>query len=89
MDYKQLEEENKMLRAKLDYLKEYKQNYFKNVHKHKTYYCKCCDKTIKYNSIWYHNNSKKHLDNLKLKDLEDVLHIDTNLDEYYNDVDKE
>jgi phage-related tail protein len=77
MDYKKLEEENKMLRAKLDDMKEYKKTYFQTVHKHKTYYCKCCDKEIKYNSMWYHNSSKKHLEN-KNK-------IDTDIDKYYED----
>jgi hypothetical protein len=63
MDYQKLEEENKMLRAKLEYIKDYKKSYFQKVHKHKTFYCKCCDKQIKYNSMWYHNHSKKHLEN--------------------------
>lgn len=77
MDYKKLEEENKMLRAKLDNIKEYKKTYFQTIHKHKTSYCKCCDKEIKHNSMWYHNNSKKHLEN-KNK-------IDTDIDKYYED----
>ena len=75
MDYKELEEENKILRAKLDYMKEYKKTYFCNKQKYKTYYCNCCDKEIKYNSMWYHNSSKKHLEN-KNK-------IDTDIDKYY------
>lgn len=75
MDYQQLEQENKILRAKLDYIKACKQAYFQNVHKHKTYYCKCCDKEIKYNSMWYHKNSKKHLENQSK--------INTELDEFY------
>ena len=80
MDYKELEEENKMLKAKLDYMKEYKKTYFTNKQKFKTYYCKCCDKEIKYNSMWYHNSSKKHLEKV-LKKGENK--IDTDIDKYY------
>ncbi len=61
MDYKQLEEEHNMLKAKELQLKEYKKTYFQNKQKQKTFYCQCCDKEIKYNSMWYHNTSKKHL----------------------------
>ena len=75
MDYKQLEEENKMLRAKLEHIKITKANYFQTVHKQKTYYCECCKKEIKYNSMWYHNNSKKHLENQNK--------INTDLDNYF------
>lgn len=85
MDYKQLEEENKMLRAKLEHIKITKANYFQTVHKHKTFYCKYCDKEIKYNSMWYHNNSKKHLENKGIKDLENDLQINHDLDNYYED----
>lgn len=63
MDYKKLEEENKILRDKLEHIKITKAKYFQEHHKHKVYHCDICNKDIKYNSLWYHNQSKKHMDN--------------------------
>jgi hypothetical protein len=95
MNYEELEQENKILKAKLNHIKEYKQTYFQNVQHYKTFYCKCCDKTIKYNSVWNHNSSKKHLkkkesENIQLDELNIVVNqIDTELDEFYTNIDGE
>ena len=96
MNYQELEEENKNLKAKLTHIKECKQTYFQNVQRYKTHYCECCDKTIKYNSLWYHNNSRKHLKKLeseKTQQLEELNNvgekIDVELDEFYNNIDGE
>ena len=72
MDYKKLEEENNYLRAKIEYLKTYKKNYFQTKSKIKTRHCNYCDKEIKYNSFSNHEKSKKHL----LKNMSDKLFID-------------
>lgn len=67
---KNLEIENQELKNKLQHIKDNKKNYFQNVQKLKTHYCPCCDKYIKYNSIWFHYKSKKHIN--KLNEISDI-----------------
>lgn len=60
MDLKTLQEENEMLKQKLNDMKEYKKNYYQAKYKHKQHYCEVCDKYMNISSKANHNESKKH-----------------------------
>ena len=60
MDYKQLEEENKMLREKIEQFKNYKKNYYKDTYKQCKFYCEICDKEVSAGSKANHLKGAKH-----------------------------
>lgn len=60
MDDKKLEEENKMLREKLEQIKNYKKNYYQDKFKHNKFYCAICDKEVSAGSKANHLKGVKH-----------------------------
>lgn len=60
MDYKKLEEENKMLREKIEQIKNYKKNYYQDTFKHNKFHCEICDKEVSAGSKANHLKGAKH-----------------------------
>ena len=76
MDLETLQEENRILRDKLNKLKQYKKEYYQNKYKHQKYYCEDCDMEMNAGSKSNHLQSTNHF-------LNKPLTIDTTDDFYF------